>query len=103
MILAKAGVRKGPGNKLAESSSSFKNKETGNSDSSLVSSTEVKLTANGRRLQENGVGSGSRDQNGTLEVVVEGVPSRSSVGRHPRSPRLDPLPVAYTSKHTIPS
>ena len=100
-ILAQAGVRKGPGNKLTESASSFKTRGAENSDFSLVSSTEVKLTASGRRLPENGVDGGSHDHNGRLEVVVEGVPSGSSVGRHPRSPRLEPLPIDYTSKHSL--
>ncbi|KAJ7377101.1 hypothetical protein OS493_030695 [Desmophyllum pertusum] len=45
-ILSKAGVRKGPGNKLAESASSFKSRGT-ESDTSL---TEVKLTASGKDL-----------------------------------------------------
>ena len=94
-------MRKGPGNKLAESSSSFRNHGAENSDSSLVGSTEVNLTASGRRLPENGVNGGSHGHSGRLEVVVEGVPSRSGVGRRPRSPRLDPLPSSYTSKHSI--
>lgn len=92
-ILAKAGVRKGPGNKLAESASSFKSREV-DSDTSLVNSIEVKLTASGRRL----------DDSGRLEVVVQGLPTGGSVERHspaPRSTRLDPLPTSYTSKHAI--
>lgn len=92
-ILSKAGVRKGPGNKLAQSSSSFKSRGI-DSDTSLVNSTEVKRTASGRRL----------DDSGRLEVVVEGVPTGGSVERHSpasRSTRLDPLPTSYTSKHSI--
>lgn len=93
-ILAKAGVRKGPGNKLAESASSFKSRGV-ESDTSLVSATEVKLTASGRRL----------DDSGRLEVVVEGSPTGGSVERHPPTPRgstrLEPLPTSYTSKHSI--
>ena len=92
-ILAKAGVRKGPGNKLAESASSFKSRDV-DSDTSLVNSTEVKRTASGRRL----------DDSGRLEVVVEGIPTGGDVERHssnPRAARLDPLPTSYTSKHSI--
>lgn len=100
-ILAQAGVRKGPGNKLTESATSFKNRGAESSGSSLTYSTEVKHTASGRRLLENGTNSGSYDNNEALEVVVEGVPSGTTVGRHVRSPRLEPLPKSYTSKHSI--
>lgn len=93
-ILAKAGVRKGPGKRLAESASSFKNRGF-ESDNSLVTSSDVKLTASGRRL----------DDSGRLEVVVESSPTGGSVERHsptPRGPaRLEPLPTSYTSKHSI--
>ena len=93
-ILAKAGVRKGPGNKLAESASSFKSRGS-ESDASLVTSSDVKLTASGRRL----------DDSGRLEVVVESLPTGGSVEKHsptPRGPaRLEPLPTSYTYKHTI--
>lgn len=100
-ILAQAGVRKGPGNKLTESATSFKNRGAESSGSSFAYSTEVKHTASGRRLLENGTNSGSYDNNEALEVVVEGVPSGTTVGRHVRSPRLEPLPKSYTSKHSI--
>ena len=93
-ILAKAGVRKGPGNKLAESASSFKIRGF-ESDTSQVTSSDVKLTASGRRL----------DESGRLEVVVESSPKGGSVESHsptPRGPaRLDPLPTSYTTKHSI--
>jgi len=93
-ILAKAGVRKGPGNRLAESASSFKSRGV-ESDTSLKSSSEVKRTASGRRL----------DDSGRLEVVVEGLPTGGSVERQSPTPRgstrLEPLPTSYTSKHSI--
>lgn len=92
-ILAKAGVRKGPGNRLAESAPSFKSRGVG-SDTSLRSSSEVKRTASGRRL----------DDSGRLEVVVEGLPKGGSVERQSPTPRgstrLEPLPTSYTSKHS---
>ena len=93
-ILAKAGVRKGPGNKLAESASSFKIRGF-ESDTSLVTSSDIKRTASGRKL----------DDSGGLEVVVESLPTGSSVERHSptsRGPaRLEPLPTSYTTKHSI--
>jgi len=93
-ILAKAGVRKGPGNRLAESASSFKSRGV-ESDTSLKSSSEVKRTASGRRLEDSG----------RLEVVVEGLPTGGSVERQSSTPRgstrLEPLPTSYTSKHSI--
>ncbi|XP_073252531.1 anoctamin-4-like [Porites lutea] len=100
-ILAQAGVRKGFGNKLTESATSFKNRGAESSGSSFAYSTEVKHTASGRRLLENGTNSGSYDNNEALEVIVKGVPSGTTVGRHVRSPRLEPLPKSYTSKHSI--
>ena len=99
-ILSKAGVRKGPGNKLAESASSFKSR--GNEDSAMDGSTEVKPTESGNRLLDNGF-YGNQKGSEKLKVVVEGVPSESSMGRHHRSPRLQPLPEEYTSKHSIAS
>ena len=96
-ILSKAGVRKGPGNKLAESASSFKSRES--EDSAVSGSTEVKSTGSGNRLLDN---SFYGDQQGRekLKVVVQGAPSESSVGRHHRSQRLQPLPEEYLSKQS---
>ena len=96
-ILSKAGVRKGPGNKLAESASSFKSRES--EDSAVDGSTEVKSTGSGYRLLDNGF---YGDQQGSekLKVVVQGAPSESSVGRHHRSQRLKPLPEEYLSKQS---
>lgn len=100
-ILAQAGVRKGPGNKLTESAASFNNRGAESSGSSLAYSTEVKPTASRRRLLENSANSGSYDNNEALEVVVEGVPSGTSVERHARFPRLEPLPKSYTSTQSL--
>ena len=100
-VLAQAGVRKGPGNKLTESAASFNNRDAESSGSSLAYSTEIKPTASGRRLLENSTHSGSYDNNEALEVVVEGVPLGTTLGRHPKSPRLEPLPKSYTSKQSI--
>lgn len=97
-ILAKAGVRKGPGNKLAESASSFKSRGAESEHTSPSNSTDVQLTASGRRLEKTGA------DNERVEVVVERSPVGGGIERHlssPRSTRLDPLPTSYTSKHTI--
>ncbi|XP_074619855.1 anoctamin-7-like [Acropora palmata] len=96
-ILSKAGVRKGPGNKLAESASSFKSRES--EDSAVNGSTEVKSTGSGNRLLDNGF-YGDQQGREKLKVVVQGASSESSVGRHHRSQRLQPLPEEYLSKQS---
>ena len=96
-ILSKAGVRKGPGNKLAESASSFRSRES--EDSAVNGSTDVKSTGSGNRLLDNGF-YGDQQGREKLKVVVQGAPSESSVGRHHRSQRLQPLPEEYLSKQS---
>ena len=99
-ILSKAGVRKGPGKKLAESATSLRNR--GTEDGGKTGSNDFKPIVSGKRHHENGLHSDHQSSE-TLKVVVEGVPPGSSVGKHHRSPRLQPLPAYYTSKHSIPS
>lgn len=97
-ILAKAGVRKGPGNKLAESASSYRSRGAESEHTSPSNSTEVHMTASGKRLEKNTA------DNGRVEVVVERPPVESGMERHlssPRSTRLEPLPTSFTSKHAI--
>lgn len=99
-ILSKAGVRKGPGKKLTESATSLRNR--GTEDGGETGSNDFKPIVSGKRHHENGLHSDHQSSE-TLKVVVEGVPPGSSVGKHHRSPRLQPLPAYYTSKHSIPS
>ena len=97
-ILAKAGMRKGPGNKLAESFSSYRSRGAESEHTSSSNSTEVHMTASGKRLEKNTA------DNGKVEVVVEKSPVEGGMERNfssPRSNRLEPLPTNYTSKHAI--
>ena len=97
-ILAKAGMRTGPGNKLAESFSSYRSRGAESEHTSSPNSTEVHMTASGKRLEKNTA------DNGKVEVVVERSPVEGGMERNfssPRSNRLKPLPTNYTSKHAI--
>lgn len=97
-ILAKAGMRKGPGNKLAESFSSYRSRGAESEHTSSSNSTEVHMTASGKRLEKNTA------DNGKVEVVVERSPVEGGMERNfssPRSNRLEPLPTNYTSKDAI--